>query len=437
MANEASNGSKIKKLRMLFFAYSISIIDLMVCQPFHDYTRFVIYATIPLLAIYIISRNGIKSIIVNAASVIILATEVFTGLMLFAHEEVMLHGLAAIINLLLFVIGFYAISSDDLIYEAYKVAKVITVLTLVLCIISFLLKPFLEAFPELNDAIIFGHKFNFKNVAFTNYRWNGYGRHPNQTGMICAGGIISSFILFLLTNKKSEVFLSIINLCLNTTFLIIVSSRSPLLASGTFIISFLVYYLINGGARKNYIIRKKLTILIIATIIFLIGVFLIAMISAPVKDYIIYKIIRVEDIETATGRTELQKKTLDSFIEKGQFLKGISYTYIDEVTDGYGPHNTFVEILAAIGIPSFVMLVLSFTIPFIYLLILIYKRKELSDSELLLTAIGFGIIISTIIQNSFEVAYIWELRGSSAIERWLICFPIIVWYNHKRSNLTR
>lgn len=434
MSNDITNNEDIIKLRTLFFAYSLSIIDLLLCQPFHEYIRFAIYSTIPLLAIYVIAKNGLKSIIFNTASVIILLTELLSGLMLFVHSEVMLHGLAALINILLFVVGFYVISTDALLDEAYKITKVLTIVTFIICIISFLIRPILITFPDLNKLVIFGHQFNFKDIALSDYRWKGYARHPNQTGMICAAGIISSFILYLIAKNKKEMLIAIINLCLNASFLVIVSSRSPLLSACVFIISFLAYYLIIGGAKKNPHIRKRLKALIIASVVFLIIVALLAIALDTVKDYILYKIIRVNDIETATGRTELQKTILDEYYKKGQYFKGLSYSHIQSITNGYGPHNTFVEVLAAIGIPSLIMLVLSLVIPFFYMIILIFKRSTLSDTELLLTSIGFAAITSTIVQNSFEAAYVWELLGSSALERWLLCFPVIIWYNVKKRN---
>ena len=426
--------TKNDNLRIIFFAYSLSLMELILCQPFNEYFRFIIYCTIPILAIYVICKNGFNSIIINTASVIILATELLTGIMLFINKEVMVYGLASLINLLLFVVGFYAVSSDNLLHETYRVTKVLTVVTLFICLISYLIRPFMLTFPQLNDLYIWGHKFCFSGIANTNYRWNGYARHPNQTGMICAAGIISSFIFFMLAKSKKEIALAIINIMLNGIFLFLVSSRSPLLASISFVVTFLIYYLIAGGFKKAPQITRRLIILISIALLFLCCLAIVFIASPSFRDYLLNKIIRVDNIKTATGRTQLQETILSEFFAKKSFLKGLSNTYINDITDGFGPHNAFIQVLASVGFPGFILLCLSIVIPLIYTIRLLLKRNTLTESELLLSAIAFGSIIAMIIQNSFEVAYIYQLLGSSGLERWLLCFSVILWHNKKQEK---
>ena len=432
MPNTIENNSN--NLRTIFFAYSLSLLDLILCQPFHEYIRFLIYLTIPLFAIYILCKNGVKPIVFNLGSIFILGTELYISLMMFINKEVMTYGLAALINFLLFVIGLYVISSDNLLDEIYKVTKVLTIITMIICIISYLLRPFMLAHPELNNLYILGHKFCFSGAADTNYRWDGYAGHPNQTGMICAAGIISSFIFFMLAKSKKEIALAIINIMLNGIFLFLVSSRSPLLASISFVVTFLVYYLIAGGFKKTPQITRRFIILISIALLLFCCLAIVFIVSSSFRDYLLNKIIRVDNIKTATGRTYLQKTIMDEFFAQKHYFKGLSYNYIKEITQCLGPHNSFVQTIAANGIPSLILLIISMLIPFVYLIVLLIRKNTLTKSELLIAAISFGSIIAMVIQNSFETAYVWELRGSTGLERWILCFPVILWHNKKQEK---
>ena len=421
--------SKIDKMRVLFFSYSLSLIDILLCQPFHENVRFIIYLTIPFFAIYIIFKLGIKPLILNVASILILMTELFNGVLLFINKDVMTFGLAAIIDLVIFFIGFYAISSDDLFNEINFVTKVLTIVTFIICIISYLIRPIMLAFPELNDLYVGNHLFTFSGIADSDYRWKGYARHPNSTGIICEVGIISSFILFMYSKNKKELALSVINMCLNGLFLILVSSRSPLLSTGTFVIAFLLYYGLVGGFKNNKVIKKRLFFLIGISLLVICLLCVCLIFSPAFRDYLINKIIRVDNIKTATGRTNLQKTIMTEFWKQKHYFKGLSYNYINEITNGFGPHNTFIQTIAANGIPSLILLIISLAVPFVFLIIFIFKRSELTQTELFIASISFGSFIAMIIQNSFECAYVWQMCGNAGFERWLLCFPIIIWYN--------
>ncbi len=420
--------------KTIFFSYSIAFMELLLCQPFHDWIRFILYLTVLVLGfITILKTWNLQPHVFNIAAYLLLSTEIWTSILLFVHGEFMIYGLAALINISFFIIGLQQTSSDDLLKEALTVTRVLTYTTLFIVIISLSIKPIMAQFPALNDLRILGKPFVFSDIsAYDEYRLKGFAHHPNQTGMICSTAIISSFFVFLFSSKKTDIIVSIINIVLNSLFLILASSRSPIVATATFLVAFLIYYFSCNGITMNATNKRLLTFIIVCFICLAI-VLTLAISNDNIKDYLLYKIIRVQNIETATGRTELQKITINDYLAKHKFFLGLSKTDILNTTGRFGPHNTFIEILTAKGIISFILFIGALLSIIVYSIRLLLSR-DLSSSEKILMPLAFGMIFATIVQNSFESAYLYELTGAAPFERWALCIPAIVWCNHRKKK---
>ena len=436
-----SIGNNVAYLRTIFFAYSLALMELILCQPFQDTTRFIIYCTIPLLGLIVICKTGLKGIVINAASILFLAVEIWTTILLFVHSEFMIYGLAAIINILIFFIGFYRITSEELLDEVDKVANILTYVTLFIVIISLLIKPVSTAFPKLFDITIFGKPTVFKEIAIlsqSNYRLRGYAYHPNQTGMICSTGIMASFFVILHAPKKRDIILAVINVTLNVIFLVLASARSSFLSTIIFCGAFVVYYAVGiWKDRKENPTFKRLIIFLLVSIIVLVIILLVCAVSTDAKDYMEDRLLRVDSIKTANGRDNLQKTILKYYLESKRYLLGVSREDTLNLTERYGAHNSFVEMLAAKGFISFILLACSLIAPLIYSIKLLISKRKLSHIECLLMAFTFGAILATIAQNSYESAFLYELSGGAPFKRWACTISVIVWANHKLENKTK
>lgn len=426
--------------RRFFLCYSFALIALLLPQPFSDITRFVLYSSILFIGAIILFRSmkERKPCIVDKALIFFLSYEFWTLILLLIHNEFMTYGLALFIQAILFYVCFLPISSDELEKEIHDICLVLTCITIFAGIISFLIVPTLQRFPSLNELQINGRDFVFYGMANTNdTRLWGYGRQPNQTGMLLSIGAMSSIYLYFYTKKKLDILLACVNITICTAFFALASPRSSILATGIFFILFVsLLFLFSIKNHSSFHLRRIYIVLLLILLIAVVFIFLIIF-SATFRDWLLNDLLRINSIRGATGRNNLQKIVLDEYCESGKYLLGISKERTISVTpDRLGPHNTFIEILTGKGLISLFLFLCGIICTLIYSVKLYSKHILLSQQEILMLSFSVSSVFATIIQNSFECAFLYNMWPVTPFEIWSFCIPSIIYFN-LRKRLTR
>lgn len=419
-----------------FFIYSSLLLPALIPQPFNDVTRFLLYCTIPLFGLYVLaySIHNKEYPIINTASISFFLYSIFSIIILFPHHEFFRFGLAAITALIIITISYIPRNLNEIKKEIMSISLYFTIFAIVIALISFLLLILHKYYPPIKNWTINNRPFVFSrnDVLIQGHRLFGYGRHPNYTGMISGAGVISALIVFIKSQKTRDIILSIVCIILNCAILVMASSRTSILMICSFVFILVILYL--PYKNKNKQETNRLTLIIFAGVLVFSIVVILCLCSDSAKIIILNQILRSDNIKTATGRTILQKTSINKYLESNNILTGLSRTAIQQITQSDGAtHNTYIDILVSTGLINFIFYSCGIVFSLIYCLRMLLNYKKYSSDDYLLLCIVIGLFVSSLIENMFEARILYSLGPVPSIEYWKNCLPAVLYFALKKA----
>ena len=417
---------------------SIITVVLLTSQPFGDIMRGAIYTFAALHAFltFIFSlfyRN--EKLDKSIGSYSLICFYILTTIILTAHNDILSKGLTQF-HIFFFALNCLIILQDNKLDENLLfVSKVFVILGLYKIIGSFIAILIMKYNPILADSFPKFIAEVIQNSYVNHARPNGITVHPNTLGAIISVASWCSFYLIFASDSKKWLIASCVTIFSGVAFAIRISSRTTLLVITAFIGIFGLLNLIFWN-KLSHINKKKLIAIIIIALACIILVAAILIFSNELRHYIFERVIRVKDIKTATGRTNLQKVALEATKDKRLF--GMSYEKLsDDILYGTPhTHNPFIQILVTTGIPSLVL----FSLFFFYsigcsIYLIIKKRNEFENLIFLLFILASQITL--FIQSFFEQFFFVNYGPVPFFAYIIFPFAIVLKTNHTNQPIKR
>ncbi|GEM_PF-6739673 len=426
----------------LLFIYSSCIFAFLIPQQFSDSFRFLLYLMSSVFAfaiiIYSIINKKNDSIannaypIKNVSSYALVLFGIVSVIINIVHKEFLVHGLAACTELLLLYVSFMPRDSAHLEKEIQSIPLYYSFISLFGSVVSLLIIPIYKIYPQITEIYINNNISTLSRMVITAIsepsRLTGYGLHANVTGLLCGMGVICSIIIILKNkdNKLWKYIISAINIITCCVVLLISSSRTSILAACGFTFLLLIVYFAQRGEKEKRV-KQILLIALLLAICCLIILFIVMIASSEARTVIFNKIIRVDSIKTATGRTILQEKVLKA-AKISPFI-GISQEDVADLTTVGNSHNVFIEILAVTGVPNLIIFSLGILFIIVSAVKIGIKSKYLNSESALNYAICTGLFVAILIDNSFEMTLLYSFNAVFAIEIWVLGLIPMIWNN--------
>jgi len=416
-------------------AISIITIVMMTSQPFDDITRFVIYAfaaTHAAITFFYCLIKRKEKLDLSIGSCALILFYILSTLILTAHGDILHLGLSQL-HLFFFALNcLFLYSSNELKDQVLFIAKLFIILGLYKIIGSFVAIMIMKYNPSLANRFPEFIADVVRNSYANPTRPNGITVHPNTLGaIITVASWCSVYLIFTSTNKK-WIIVSCITLITGILFAVRVSSRTTLLVITAFIGIFLVLNLMNWK-QLSTINKKKIIIFISIAMICCLSALTILFTSKEAREYIFENVIRVKDIKTATGRTNLQKAALDATKDKRMF--GMSYIKLsNEVLHGTShTHNPFIQILVSTGVPSLILFSLFFFYSIGCSIYLLAKQRKDKDN-LLFACFLVSSLLSLFLQSFFEQFFFVNYGAVPFFAYAVFPFAIVLKTNYKQEH---
>lgn len=306
-----------------------------------------------------------------------------------------LTGPSLIQYLILLIIAFSIRPTQQLNSTILSIAKIMTIMGIVVSISSVFIALLTYYFPDLiNKLPQYFANICIKSTGAFPGRASGVLGNANITGgysFVCA--IFSMYLMFIDQTKKWKS-ISCVNYILSAYMIFIFcNSRSFILALLSSSIIFIFLYFLHVYKEDKQKIKAFKIILICAVILFIILGLSILYIS-QFRTFIFDRILRVTSLSDGSGRLEIYKTALE--LGKGNRVFGYSFRDLEAITGNSHAHNIFIELLSFGGIPSLLL----FCIFFFYTGLVAIKNvfakntsKECCILSIFLLAYGVGYFI--------------------------------------------
>lgn len=339
-----------------FLMISIILIVLMMIQPFSDFTRGLAYGAIMLYAgAYFITRmletRPIKSLTTTMALI-------FYGVSLLSflvNGDIVTVGFAHFEFLFATLIALMPRSNEDIRKEVRTIAYLMVITGLLATGISlwcnhvYYTKGLIENYPAFlqKHIVAIGH-----GQISAGTRLDGLGLNANTTGNLLSISYIFSLYLLLAERRVLSYMLSIANIISSSIMIVIIlnsrtSSMTIAIASAMFLFIALGIYKDEPKARK--ILLSMIALCILSALVIL-GIYIT---NPAFKTYVDDRILRVSTLETATGRTDIYRTSLE--LSKWHRIFGIRKHLMFDAFGYWHPHNIFLELIVSMGIPSLII----------------------------------------------------------------------------------
>ena len=340
-----------------FLIISITLIALLVPQPFNDLNRGIIYGIILVYGAIFCTYN-IKRIFSNRSWLFWLGIAFYleTTLAYCINGNIMKVGFAHLQYLFIYLAASILNKDDDLTYEFNKLSRIFTVLGIGMALCSYLtmyLKLYYPDFIQTLPSELARMINNSGTLIDNNTRLIGFAINSNLTGNFCALSAILSFYLLIKERSIKWKITSLIDilLCLNIIFLRCASRTAMML----FIAFPLFLLLILLSITKNKKTRKifKYAILILTTVLLI--TLIIFTCNKSLRTFFLDRIIRIDTLKSGSGRINLFTKSFA--ITEGHKLWGINKQVFIDAFGVTSPHNSYLELMVHAGLPAMLLFI--------------------------------------------------------------------------------
>lgn len=325
------------------------------------------------------------------------------------------------------LISFYHQKTNEIRIIFIQIAKILTVLSLIMAIGSILL-PYIATKSSfyingnLSDYLLDLVKSKINSF---DGRLRGLTGHPNSTAEFCF--VASTLSIFLLSNNEKKWFIPSFANILLSIFLIFIatSSRTNMLSILSFVfIYFISYFLM---LEKNNIQYEKIFKAVIVLCIIVFVLFLLILLMFPqIRNFFLTRVIRISTLDTGSGRLDVYKAAYE--LGKGHRFLGFNYRELFNATGQNHAHNLLLHLLSFSGLPGLIL----FLVYYIYTLIISLinlNNNKLLPKQRIICCFFFSFIASYFIAGLTESGGINRLSLISVIAMPIFAYTHVIYFN--------
>jgi len=413
------------------FLASVFFVTFNSPQWFSDAFRFILYLVAPILALAFLLYQQVtnrKHVTLTPVSVSLILFYALTFILMCVHGEVMHYGLGHICFFMTAYAALWERPNSDIKEEADAMAKLLTVLTLAFCVASLIFNELCLRNPGIMDALV-GTNFEVLNLTVRPHGERFYTLTGGPNTLSNLGCYSMGFSIYLLMTSKSKGWkaISITSAAFNVLIIMLCWSRTSMMTAAIFSATFIFFLLISGEWKKDKALRFWMALLVVAAIVAFALIAIAIAMSPEIRETISTKIVRPEEIKTATGRHTLWRNALS--LAKEHPIIGVGQETITEQGTNWA-HNLWLQIVASSGVPALILFM-------VYFVLCIAKgaslaiKNNLSHEERIVLALLFAMVPALLFQNIFELFLFTHLYSQGFLCYWALSSLAVIHRNEK------
>lgn len=339
------------------------------------------------------------------------------------NGDIFIHGANDFFLFSFSVICLLSFAEDEFTERFYTFCKTMLIISIMVAVLSYMTYLIPENISEYNLPLFLRNSLQrwHDNLASSNSfdnRFFGIELQPNTTGNWVSYGFLFGIGAYLLKPLKQNIFLLLVSAILTTIILIDTASRSAMLFSVVFLLSFIILYLVQVHKNLTSNQNKLIMIAIILCILLFIILGLFFIINPQFRNFILIK-LRVEitrefDIKEisqslseafndATGRKSLRETSME--VWKNHKLFGVSTSDLNShlpsgIWISSGSHNTIIQILATLGVIGLALFLVFVLSSFSFLIISSIRNKN--KKIRIISSFSIALFIAMAVGNFYE-----------------------------------
>lgn len=328
--------------------------------------------------------------------------------------------------LLIFVVASFIRDNNDIFSDMISLSKVLTIATLAMAVLSVLLSFAGMLFPSFFANLPSWAPFDEIRKRLCHIpqeRLIGFVGNPITTAYYCYTGLLFSIYLCSVECSKKWKILSYLNIVISSiTIIFLTRCRTYTVALFAFVFLYIsIYYL--WISKDNKLKKRNFKIIIIASVALLVILIAIFIVSDPFRDFILNDVIRIQNLNTLSNRTEIFRNAL---IEgEGHRIFGINARNFEKNIASH-THNMYLEVLTFGGVPAFILFLLYL---FSAIAISFINLKSCNKNIQVISCFGFAFICGYMVGGISEPGTVKYMGLIFPVMQVLIAFTSILYHN--------